>query len=92
MFYACPAPMGITDPQNGTIIDMNEAFEDWSGYVRDEFIGYTTLGIGIWENEEDRLSFVDKMLCEGRIESVEIGAATKKASSGMSLFSHGTST
>jgi len=84
--------MGITDPENGTIIDMNEAFEDWSGYVRDEFIGYTTLGIGIWENEEDRLSFVDKMLCEGRIESVEIGAATKKASSGMSLFSHGTST
>lgn len=69
--------MGITDPEMGTIIDMNQAFEVWSGYDRDELIGSTTLEIGVWNKEEDRNLFINQIVGEGKIESVEIRVRIK---------------
>lgn len=64
--------MGITDPETGTIIDMNQAFENWSGYNRSEFIGSTTFELGAWKSEEERLLFINKIADFGEVDSIEI--------------------
>ena len=51
-FHANPAPMVITDPADGRIVDFNSACEAWSGYTRDEGIGQTTIGLGILSAEQ----------------------------------------
>ncbi len=51
-FHDNPAPMVITDPADGRIVDFNSACEAWSGYTRDEGIGQTTIGLGILSAEQ----------------------------------------
>jgi len=47
-FEASPDPIAITDMQTGIILDINSAFEEWSGYVLDEISGKTTSDMNFW--------------------------------------------
>ncbi len=47
-------PIAITDAAKGTLIDVNEAFSYWTGYSREELIGFSTKDLHIWVNIEDR--------------------------------------
>lgn len=47
-------PIAITDAARGTLIDVNEAFVHWTGYSREELIGFSTTDLHIWVNYEDR--------------------------------------
>ena len=47
-------PIAITDAARGTLIDVNEAFTYWTGYSREELIGFSTKDLHIWANIEDR--------------------------------------
>ncbi len=54
IFNVNPEPMIISDFLTGTIIDVNRAFETWSGYSREEAVGHTTLDLNFWVNPEER--------------------------------------
>jgi PAS domain S-box-containing protein len=71
-FLSSPAPMVITSPENGEIIDVNQSFDRWSGYSRDELIGFTTLELGFWLDVEDRHHMVEELGAKGTVDALEI--------------------
>jgi diguanylate cyclase (GGDEF)-like protein/PAS domain S-box-containing protein len=59
--------INISRLRDGAFIDCNQAFSDIVGYERQEVIGRTSLGLGIWADECDRQKMVqmllDKSIC-----------------------------
>jgi len=62
-FHCSPAPITITTLEDGTYIEVNDAWIKHTGFERDEAIGCTGTELGIWVNEEERNMWVDQ-LCE----------------------------
>ena len=69
VFRASPIAFSITTLDEGRFIDVNEAFEHWYGYSRDELVGRTILDIGIWEDSEDRLRMLAEIREQGAIRN-----------------------
>jgi two-component system, cell cycle sensor histidine kinase and response regulator CckA len=59
-FQASPQPIGISRRSDGKFIDVNESFLRTFGYTREEVIGQTALGLGLWAEPRDR----DELLAE----------------------------
>ncbi len=49
-----PIILSITRMADGRIIEVNERFLTATGYTRDEVIGHTPLGLGLWVNPQQR--------------------------------------
>ncbi|HVN72495.1 MAG TPA: PAS domain S-box protein, partial [Desulfomonilia bacterium] len=47
-FHSCPDPIAITEPRSDLIIDVNKAFETWSGYSRHELVGHSASELKLW--------------------------------------------
>src|SRR5208337_480418 len=75
-FQSSPAPMVITDPSNGRIVDVNSACESWSGYRRDEAIGKTTVEIGILSVDQ-REELYREINGKGKTDFLEMTYHTK---------------
>ena len=56
-FHSSPDYMTISRLSDGTVLDCNEAFEQFTGYGRDEAINRSTLDLGIWPFPEERARF-----------------------------------
>ncbi len=76
-FLSSPAPMVITDPESGEIIDVNRSFDSWSGYSRDELIGHTTIELGLWIEARDRDRFIKELIAKRTVDSWEMRFRTK---------------
>lgn len=71
VFQTSPDSVIIVRLSDGKIIDANKTFLETTGYERDEFIGRTTLGIGIWANDSDRQVLVDMLLRDSECRELE---------------------
>ncbi|MFB2938686.1 PAS domain S-box protein [Aerosakkonemataceae cyanobacterium BLCC-F154] len=60
-FLACPDVMVITNPSNGLMIEVNDAFPKIMGYSRQEALGKTSLELNIWVNPEQRSPLIKKV-------------------------------
>jgi PAS domain S-box-containing protein len=58
-FSASPVGMTISESATGLILDANERFARMLGYSRDELIGRTSLGLGIWADPNERERVVE---------------------------------
>ena len=54
VFQTSLDPVCITRLSDGEFIDVNRAFLEVTGFARDEVIGHTTLGLGIWADQHER--------------------------------------
>jgi PAS domain S-box-containing protein len=54
VFDTCPIPAAISELDDGRVLDINRAFSGPLGYTRDEFVGHTTMELGIWADPEVR--------------------------------------
>jgi diguanylate cyclase (GGDEF)-like protein/PAS domain S-box-containing protein len=54
VFQTSIDPLCITRLSDGEFIDVNRAFLEVTGFARDEVIGHSTLGLGIWADQHDR--------------------------------------
>ncbi|MFB2833514.1 PAS domain S-box protein [Floridanema evergladense] len=61
-FLACPDAIVITNPSNGLMIEVNDAFPKIIGYTRQEALCKTTLELNIWVNPEQRFQLIEKVL------------------------------
>jgi PAS domain S-box-containing protein len=88
-FFASPASSVISRVADGTLVEVNPAFERAYGYRRDEIIGRTALaaGIGIWADEADRAALVGELLATGRVDGREASFRHKDGSVRRSLVS-----
>jgi PAS domain S-box-containing protein len=76
-FQANPQPMSLTIRDTGRYLDVNESFLATSGYSREEVIGHTSLGLGIWETPEIRKEFINLLDKAGSVSNFENKLRTK---------------
>jgi PAS domain S-box-containing protein len=72
-----PQPMAIATLSEGRFIDVNRAYEEMSGFARDELIGRTSLELNTWEVVEARADFIRQLEEQGVMRNVEARFRTK---------------
>jgi|GEM_PF-2076983 len=86
-FEFAPDAMGVTDPDTGVILDVNKAFEAWSGYSRKELLGKSTVHLGFWVNEQDREAIILRLCETEHVEDMEVDWKTRGGDVKRLLFS-----
>jgi len=71
IFHASPVPVVISAPENGTYVEVNEAWSDFFGYPMEAVAGKTSLELGVWASEADRAEFASKLASERRVRNLE---------------------
>jgi PAS domain S-box-containing protein len=71
-FRQSPLAVSITNTKDGRYIDVNEAFEQQTGWRRDEVIGRTALDIDHWVNRTQRDAFLKELLAMGNVRDLEV--------------------
>ncbi len=71
-FNINPDPTAITMSETGQFVDVNPAYEKWSGFSRDELIGSTSRELNLWVNPADRDAFLNRLRSQGIVEDMEI--------------------
>ena len=61
----------ISSLQDGTYVDVNDAYLDMFGYTRDEVIGQSALALGVWEEPLERQQFVKILGSAKRVREFE---------------------
>jgi len=77
-FRSCPAAMSIIDTESGNcILDVNEAFEQASGYSRVELLGQRALELGIWTEPEEHAEAQRRFGTDGCLRNFEFHFRTR---------------
>jgi PAS domain S-box-containing protein len=71
IFESSPDPVVLSSADDGTIIDVNRAFEIATAVPRPAALGRTSGELGFWSNDERRLEFIDKLRSIGRLDNFE---------------------
>jgi PAS domain S-box-containing protein len=71
-FRESPMALTLTSAIDHRYLEVNETFEQITGWRRDEVIGRTPPDIGIWVDPNQRLEFVKRVLAEGAIRGWEV--------------------
>ena len=70
-FRQGPMSLTITSIKDHRYVEVNEAFERMTGWLRDEVIGRTPFDIGLWVNPAERVVLSKQLFLEGRVRGVE---------------------
>jgi len=76
-FRLSPHPIGITELETGTCLEVNNACLTTFGFRRDEVIGKTTLMLGIWPDPHERARLIDRLKSEGSVRNHEVSMRMK---------------
>jgi PAS domain S-box-containing protein len=85
-FYANPSGMAITT-LDGRVVDVNESFIRTLGYAREEVVGGSAVGLGLWRDPADRVRVVEAVREGGRVEKLELEFRTKDGAVRTQLYS-----
>jgi PAS domain S-box-containing protein len=72
-----PRLITITSASDGEFLEVNEGFEQISGYTRDDIIGKGTLEIGIWRDASRRKELIEELHTKGSIREFAFDIVTK---------------
>lgn len=76
-FNLSPNPITLSVLRDGTLIDVNRSFIDFTEYGRDELIGRNTLDLNIWTSPAARENFKDTLLRTKQIMGQEFSLRTR---------------
>jgi PAS domain S-box-containing protein len=76
-FQECPSAFDLTRMKDDRYLEVNEAFEHFTGYHRDELIGRTPFDIRLWENPSYRVELLTKLRQEGKLRNQEVRFRTR---------------
>ena len=71
MFRGSPLPIAISGIENGTVVDVNDAWTRAFGYAREELLGRTFIDIGLWVDLDARRRLRDALLGQGAVRNYE---------------------
>jgi len=76
-FRQGPMVLTLTDAQTQCYIDVNETYEQLTGYRREEVIGHSIRDMGLWANPYERSTLAKRLLSEGRLRDIEFQYRTR---------------
>ena len=79
-FHLSPLAISISDPETGTIVDVNEAYEALTGFSREELVGNRALSIGLWANPADRERYIKELRSLRKIDGFQATLRKKDGS------------
>ena len=77
IFQTSPAAISMSTLAEGRIFDVNDCFLDLTGYRRDELVGRTTVGLGLWVDPAQRAAVIQMLAGQGRVHARELLFRTK---------------
>lgn len=72
IFFASPAAVVITRLGDGHVVEVNDAWCQLTGYARDEAIGQTLAGLGLWADGGRRAAILEELHDRGALQDREI--------------------
>lgn len=71
-FHASPDSIVITRAEDGTYIDVNEAFQEITGYSREEVLGRTSTELGLWADPDARMVMLRLLNEHGHVRNLDV--------------------
>ena len=71
-FHASPDSIVITRAEDGTYIDVNEAFQEMTGYTRDEVMGHSSVELKLWADPEARMVMLRLLNQYGHVRNLDV--------------------
>lgn len=71
-FHASPDSIVITRAEDGTYIDVNDAFLESTGYTREEIIGRSSTDIGLWADPDARMVMLKLLNQYGQVRNLDV--------------------
>ncbi|MGB6675059.1 MAG: ABC transporter substrate binding protein [Terriglobales bacterium] len=71
-FRQSPLAISIASTKDGRYIDVNQTFEQQTGWRRDEVIGRSPSDIDLWVDPDQRSLFTKQLLAEGNVRDSEV--------------------
>jgi PAS domain S-box-containing protein len=76
-FRESPLAISIASMKDGRYIDVNETFEQQTGWRRDELISRSPFDLGLWVDPDQRSQFIKRLLAEGKVRDLEVKVRRK---------------
>jgi PAS domain S-box-containing protein len=70
-FRSSPTFITISTIEDGTYIDVNDAFMKASGFSREELVGHSSMGLGVWVNPDERTKLIKQLQAFGSVHNFE---------------------
>jgi PAS domain S-box-containing protein len=86
-FQSSPVAMGISQPGEGKMIDVNNSWLRQSGFTREEVLGHKSVELNLWVHPEERNALVNRLVKEGAVRDVEIAVRKKSGETRVGLIS-----
>ena len=77
LFNLTPVAVGLSRLDDGTLVDVNEAYAEAFGLHHDQIIGKTTVGLGFWANPADREIVREELSKRGEYRNLELRYVVK---------------
>jgi PAS domain S-box-containing protein len=71
IFQASPAAIGIMRLSDGRILEVNDRFEQLTGFSRSEVVGKTSIDIALWDDPSPRESIYAAVAAVGRVRDAD---------------------
>jgi diguanylate cyclase (GGDEF)-like protein/PAS domain S-box-containing protein len=71
VFRTCPEAISISLERDGTYVDVNDAYERTFGFRREQVLGRSALGLGVWVDQLDRERLVQRLQRQARVFDYE---------------------
>ncbi len=75
-FNSSPMMIAVSDICTGEFIDVNRQYEEVMKCSRAEILGKTSVEVGGWQNEEDRQTFIDALIIDGKVDAYPVRICT----------------
>ncbi len=77
-FHSSPLTITIARMSDGIFVEANETFLHWAGCAREEVIGQSSRGLGLWLNVDDRDRFWSELNDRNIVRDLECQLRTRR--------------
>lgn len=86
-FHSSPYALTLTRLSDGQVVEVNEGFVNIAGYPAAEVLDQTTVGLHVWDRQEDRVAVVKELSEKGKVHGREFPFRKRSGEALTGLFS-----